>query len=83
MERDNSSPVSKLTNFTVDTEESVEYRTCLKNTNRTTECLKYGITAAKFIRLTSIHSIRDFGILDRPNVFVVHRLESMSDQVIG
>ncbi|XP_063692768.1 carbohydrate sulfotransferase 1-like [Bolinopsis microptera] len=54
------------------TEETPDYRNCLKNTNRTAECLKYGITVAKFIRLRGIESIQDFGILDKPNVFVVH-----------
>ena len=53
-------------------EETADYRHCLKNTNSTAECLKYEITVAKFIRLRGIQSIKDFGILDKPNVFVVH-----------
>jgi hypothetical protein len=52
--------------------ETEEYRSCLKSVNSTAECLKYEITAAKFIRLRGISSLREFGILDRPNVFVLH-----------
>ena len=45
---------------------------CLASKDNELECKKYGITVAKFIRLRQLAQIKEFGLLDRRNVFIVH-----------
>ena len=47
---------------------------CLRKKNHFAECRKYSILAAKFIRIRSIEKIHEYGILDDPNVFIIHSL---------
>lgn len=48
--------------------------TCLRERNHAEDCKKYPILAAKFIRLRSIEQLEKDGILNNPNVFVVHHI---------
>jgi len=46
---------------------------CLKTINSTRECLKYPITAAKFIRLRNLEYLEQYGLLKLPNMYIIHR----------
>lgn len=52
----------------------VSDKACLNSVNQEVQCRKHTIIAAKFIRIRSIKEIISFGLLDIPNVFVVHSM---------
>lgn len=57
-----------------DADSRVTDQKCIHSVNHEVQCKKHAIIAAKFIRIRSIEEIISFGLLNNPNVFIVHSL---------